>query len=145
MYITELFIKSDELSITATLNKAVEQFKNKVKFGSYPSLDSNYYRVRLVLEGEKEEHVAEAKTFLLNNLPDDSVTQFDRDPLTNAWQKLSALAERKPHIAASLKTIEEALTKYTLGRNLCWVQRWQGLHRYSSHAIRPASEAAETG
>uniref|UniRef100_A0A131XLF0 FAD synthase n=1 Tax=Hyalomma excavatum TaxID=257692 RepID=A0A131XLF0_9ACAR len=114
MYITELFIKSDELSITATLNKAVEKFKNKVKFGSYPSLDSNYYRVRLVLEGEKEEDVAEAKTFLLNNLPDDSVTKFDRDPLTNAWQKLSTLAERKPHVAAALQIIEEAVAKYTL-------------------------------
>ncbi|XP_037562869.1 FAD synthase [Dermacentor silvarum] len=114
MYLTEVFIKSDELSITATLNKAVEQFKNKVKFGSYPTLDSNYYRVRLVLEGEEEEDVAEAKKFLLDNLPADSVTQFDRDPLTNAWQKLSTLAERKPHIAAALKIIEEAVAKYTL-------------------------------
>uniref|UniRef100_G3MTU6 FAD synthase n=1 Tax=Amblyomma maculatum TaxID=34609 RepID=G3MTU6_AMBMU len=118
MYLTELFVKSDELSITAPLNKAVEKFKNKVKFGSYPSLDNNYYRVRLVLEGEREEDVDDAKRFILDNLPVDSVTQFDRDPLANAWQKLCALAERKPNVAASIKIIEEAIEKYTV-EGLC--------------------------
>lgn len=114
MYFTELFVKSDELSITASLNKAVEQFKDKVKFGSYPTLDNNYYRVRLSLEAEREEDVADAKKFLLDELPVDSVTNFDRDPLTDAWQKLSVVAERKPHVAASIKVIEDAIDKYTV-------------------------------
>lgn len=114
MTITELFLNSDEVSITDTLNKAVEQFKGKVKFGSYPSLDNNYYRVRLVLEGDDEGDVTSAKNFLVQNLPANTVTHFDRNPLSNTWEKVSALADKMPHVASAIKIIERAIDRYGL-------------------------------
>lgn len=113
MCILEVFVNTDELSITPSLTRAVEMFKGKVKFGSYPSLDNNYYRVRLVLEGDREEDVAAAKSFLSEELPPNSLTQFDRHPLDNAWEKVSALGAKQPHVASALRIIQEALDKYT--------------------------------
>ncbi|CAN8022022.1 hypothetical protein HPB47_005490 [Ixodes persulcatus] len=112
MTIAELFVNSDEVSITALLNEAAEQFKDKVKIGSYPSLDNNYYRVRLVLEGDSEDDVVGAKNFLIQNLPANTVISFDRYPLNNAWEKVCALANKMPHVASAIKIIEKAIDQY---------------------------------
>ncbi|XP_064455862.1 FAD synthase-like [Ornithodoros turicata] len=109
----ELFLKTDELSITALLNKAVDKFRDKVKFGSYPELDSNYFRVRLVLEAQDASDIENAKSFLLANLPKDSVAKFDRRPLEDAWAKLDATFGKKPHVIDAVRVVEEAISTYT--------------------------------
>lgn len=110
----QLFLKTDEVSITPLLNKAVDKFRNKVKFGSYPELDSNYFRVRLVLEAENALDVENAKLFLLENLPKDSIAKFDRWPIEDAWTKLDTTFGKKPCVVKAIRVIEEAVLKYSL-------------------------------
>lgn len=110
----EVFLKDDEVSITPLLNDTAEKFKGRVKIGSYPQLDNNYYRVRLSLEARNRADIEDVKSFLLKSLPSGSIAQFDHKPLENAWEKLEAVVGKEPHVAITVSTIEKAVRTFTL-------------------------------
>ena len=82
-YTREIYLKSDEWNVAPILNSAVKKFQGQVTFGSYPVLGNNYYSTRITMESTQEAHVNEARCYLSNQLPTESIVQYNQhgDPL----------------------------------------------------------------
>ncbi|KAJ8299630.1 hypothetical protein KUTeg_023690 [Tegillarca granosa] len=98
---SEIYVKTDEVSIAPVLNEVDEKFHRQVVLGSYPDFDHSYYKVKLVLESEKLEHLKEAHQHLVENLPNvySIVNSQNQDEFVAAVKKAVGI-------------IEECLEKY---------------------------------
>ncbi|GAB6030627.1 FAD1 flavin adenine dinucleotide synthetase [Chamberlinius hualienensis] len=122
-----LYITLDELSITSTLNSAVKHFKDRVIFGSYPSVSHSYYRVRITMESEKLSDVLEAKEYLERELPKSSLIEYDTDPVCGAAEKLFSALDNSEHFDAvfhklvkeSVDILMECVTKKYQPSEIC--------------------------
>ncbi|NXC47558.1 FLAD1 synthase, partial [Penelope pileata] len=117
-----IFVAADEVLLAPALDRANAAFRGRVSLGSYPDWASNYYRVKLTLDSESEQQLDEASRFLLAALPPGSVVPFVADCVSPAAAEVYALAESGTalgqKVAAALRTIEEALDRYSLAQ-LC--------------------------
>ncbi|KFM74835.1 FAD synthase, partial [Stegodyphus mimosarum] len=113
-----IHITLDEFSITPLLNEAVQEFKGKVKFGSYPVFSNNYYKVKLTLESLNETFIQEAYNYFKSKLPPGSIVDLKADVLKVAKDDVYALSEHFPAVSSALAVIEEMLKVYSLS-NIC--------------------------
>jgi len=90
-----LYVDSAEIGITPSINAAVEEFKGRVTFGSYPILDNLYYSTRLTMDSVREEDVEAAAQFLTASLPKGSVVHYDSDPVSSASAKIYDLVQKE--------------------------------------------------
>nr|XP_009678867.1 PREDICTED: FAD synthase [Struthio camelus australis] len=88
-----IYVAADEMLIAPVLDQANTSFQGRVSLGSYPDWASNYYRVKLTLDSESEEHLEDAYRFLMEKLPPDVVVPFLTDPVSQAATEVYALAE----------------------------------------------------
>ncbi|XP_055486561.1 LOW QUALITY PROTEIN: FAD synthase-like [Leucoraja erinacea] len=114
----ELLVDADEADIAPALSRAARAFAPAVAVGSYPDWSSNYYRVRVTLDAEREEPLEEAKRFLARSLPPGAIVQPERQPVAAAARHVYRLALSESRlgqkVAAALTVVEEALAKYGL-------------------------------
>ncbi|XP_047905263.1 FAD synthase isoform X1 [Anser cygnoides] len=118
-----IYVAADEVLIAPALDQADAAFRGRVSLGSYPDWASNYYRVKLTLDSESEQHLEEAHRFLMEKLPPGVVVPLVADPVSPAATEVYGLAESAgsalgQKVAAALRTIEEALDRYSLAQ-LC--------------------------
>uniref|UniRef100_A0A8B9CPF7 FAD synthase n=1 Tax=Anser brachyrhynchus TaxID=132585 RepID=A0A8B9CPF7_9AVES len=117
-----VYVAADEVLIAPVLDQANAAFRGRVSLGSYPDWASNYYRVKLTLDSESEQHLEEAHRFLMEKLPPGVVVPLVADPVSPAATEVYGLAESGSalgqKVAAALRTIEEALDRYSLAQ-LC--------------------------
>ncbi|CAG7837215.1 unnamed protein product [Allacma fusca] len=116
-YSNKVYVNRDELSLTPELDKAVEKFKDSVTFGSYPVIGNPYYSTRFTLESSQPGHVESAVQFLHETLPENSVIDFDDQPLVSAGDKVYAIADDPSHslhsvVRQAVEIIEESLEQY---------------------------------
>jgi len=113
----ELFINADEISITTVLNSANECFKDHVTIGSYPDFYNSYYRVKLTLESNSISSIDDVTDYLQQQLPKNSLVEFDTDPVAHAADQVYKIAESSGQFAMKVKqslcVIEEAFGKYS--------------------------------
>ncbi|NXW85849.1 FLAD1 synthase, partial [Alopecoenas beccarii] len=121
-YSRTVYVAADELLIAPVLDQTDAAFKGRVSLGSYPDWASNYYRVKLTLDSESEQDLEEAHSFLLEKLPAGDVVPLVTDCVSPAATEVYGLAESGSalgqKVAAALRTIEEALDRYSLAQ-LC--------------------------
>jgi len=114
----ELFINADEISITPVLNDANECFKDRVTIGSYPDFYNSYYKVKLTLESQSSANIDAVTDFLHSRLPENSLVEFDPDPVAHAADRVYKIADSNDQFAMkvkqSLHIVEEAFGKYSL-------------------------------
>ncbi|POI20857.1 hypothetical protein CIB84_015396 [Bambusicola thoracicus] len=118
-----IYVAADEVQIAPVLDQANASFQGRVSLGSYPDWANNYYRVKLTLDSESEQHLEEAHRFLMEKLPPGVVVPLVIDCVSRAATEVYALAESAgsalgQKVAAALRTIEEALDRYSLAQ-LC--------------------------
>ncbi|XP_048784974.1 FAD synthase isoform X2 [Lagopus muta] len=117
-----IYVAADEVQIAPVLDQANASFQDRVSLGSYPDWANNYYRVKLTLDSESEQHLEEAHGFLMEKLPPGVVVPLVTDCVSRASTDVYALAESGlalgQKVAAALRTIEEALERYSLAQ-LC--------------------------
>jgi len=113
----EVFINSDEFSITPVLNDANERFKDCVTIGSYPDFYNSYYKVKLTLESQSSADIDAVTDFLHTRLPSISFVEFDHNPVTHATDQVYRIADGNDQFAMkvrqSLRVVEEALGQYS--------------------------------
>ncbi|XP_035227525.1 FAD synthase-like isoform X2 [Stegodyphus dumicola] len=113
-----LFVTLDEFSITDILNAAVKEYENRVKFGSYPEIGNEYYQVKLTLEADSKEAVAEAEAFLRSHLPHNTVVGQYSPNSDEALQKFLNICDKEPDIdfikaiEASNAVLQECVNLY---------------------------------
>ncbi|XP_028910511.1 FAD synthase isoform X1 [Ornithorhynchus anatinus] len=121
-HLRQLYVAADEAEIAPVLAAAQRAFAPRVALGSYPDWSSNYYRVRLALDGESEAALEEADGHLRALLPPGAVVPYEPDAVERAGEAVYRLAEAGSplgaKVAASLRTVEEALARYGPAR-LC--------------------------
>ncbi|XP_065714035.1 FAD synthase [Patagioenas fasciata] len=121
-YSRTVYVAADELLIAPALDQTDAAFQGRVSLGSYPDWASNYYRVKLTLDSESEQDLEEAHSFLLEKLPPGVVVPLVTDCVSPAAVEVYGLAESGSalgqKVAAALRTIEEALDRYSLAQ-LC--------------------------
>lgn len=94
----EIHVAKDEMSITPEINKAVDKFKDHVTFGSYPVVDNLYFSTRLTMESLSMERVQDAKNYLIELMPENSVVEnYDQDSVSTAAKKVYAISEDAKH------------------------------------------------
>ncbi|KAF1501567.1 FAD synthase, partial [Eudyptula minor] len=118
-----IYVAADEILITPVLDQADATFQGRVSLGSYPDWANNYYRVKLTLDSESEQDLEEAYHFLMEKLPPHVVVPLVTDCISPAAAEVYGLAESAgsalgQKVAAALRTIEEALDRYSLAQ-LC--------------------------
>ncbi|KAM9623320.1 FAD synthase isoform 1-T1 [Morphnus guianensis] len=117
-----IYVAADEILITPVLDQADATFQGRVSLGSYPDWANNYYRVKLTLDSESEQDLEEAYHFLIEKLPPGVVVPLVTDCVSLAAAEVYGLAESGSalgqKVAAALRTIEEALDRYSLAQ-LC--------------------------
>ncbi|NXL54296.1 FLAD1 synthase, partial [Podilymbus podiceps] len=117
-----IYVAADEIVIAPVLDQADAAFQGRVSLGSYPDWVNNYYRVKLTLDSESEQDLEEAYGFLMENLPPGVVVPLVTDCVSPAAKEVYGLAESGSalgqKVAAALRTIEEALERYSLAQ-LC--------------------------
>uniref|UniRef100_A0A8C3LAR0 FAD synthase n=1 Tax=Chrysolophus pictus TaxID=9089 RepID=A0A8C3LAR0_CHRPC len=117
-----IYVAADEVQIAPVLDQANASFQSRVSLGSYPDWSNNYYRVKLTLDSESEQHLEEAHRFLMEKLPPGVVVPLVTDCVSRASTEVYALAESGlalgQKVAAALRIIEEALDRYSLAQ-LC--------------------------
>ncbi|GCC45748.1 hypothetical protein chiPu_0029737, partial [Chiloscyllium punctatum] len=97
----ELLVDAEEAAIAPALERAQRRFagagaepnrhRRHVSLGSYPDWTSNYFRVKVRLDGESEEEVREARDFLLETLPAGSVVAPETEPVAVSAREVYAL------------------------------------------------------
>ncbi|XP_035751295.1 FAD synthase, partial [Egretta garzetta] len=121
-YSRTIYVAADEILITPALDQAVATFQGRVSLGSYPDWANNYYRVKLTLDSESEQDLEESHRFLVEKLPPGVVVPLVTDCVSPAAVEVYGLAESGSalgqKVAAALRTIEEALDRYSLAQ-LC--------------------------
>ncbi|KAH3886073.1 FAD synthase-like [Dreissena polymorpha] len=116
----ELYVTADEISIANVLNKCDEKYKKHVTLGSYPDFINSYYKVKLTLESESKEHIESSFAFLQEHLPEDSIVQYEKNPVAVAVDKVYGIVESAntdPYtekVRKAVQTFEEALKRYRL-------------------------------
>jgi len=113
----EVFLNTDEFSITHVLNAANERFRDCVTIGSYPDYYNSYYKVKVTLESESSANVDTVMDFLRERLAANSFVEFDHNPVSHADDKVYQIADGDDHFAAkvrrSLHIAEEAFSQYS--------------------------------
>uniref|UniRef100_A0A8B9J325 FAD synthase n=1 Tax=Amazona collaria TaxID=241587 RepID=A0A8B9J325_9PSIT len=115
-----VYVAADETLIAPALDQVNAAFQGRVSLGSYPDWASNYYRVKLMLDSESEQDLEEAHHFLMEKLPPGIVVPLVTDCIAPAATEVYGLAESGSalgqKVAAALRTIEEALERYSLAQ-----------------------------
>jgi len=110
----ELFFESDEISLTASLNKIVNTHSS-VSFGSYPTWTNQYYKTKITVEASDSSSVDTAIADLKEKM---MPINFDPSPTKNAYQKILNFARETDDqllseaIKKSINVIEECFTRY---------------------------------
>lgn len=110
-----LYLTVDEMSIAAQLTQINNQFGN-VTIGSYPEWNSNYYKVRIVLESNDVKNLDKCEHALTNSLPAGALIDYDPSPLHNPCAELEKICDehlQKP-VKDALAVCREALSRYKL-------------------------------
>lgn len=93
-----IYVAKDEMSITPEINKAVDKYKDHVSFGSYPVVDNLYFSTRLTMESMSPEYVHEARNYLIQLMPENTVVHnYDQDPVSTASKKVYGIAADAKH------------------------------------------------
>ncbi|XP_015740042.1 FAD synthase isoform X2 [Coturnix japonica] len=95
-----IYVAADEVQIAPVLDQANVGFRGRVSLGSYPDWANNYYRVKLTLDSESEQHLEEAHCFLMEKLPPGVVVPLVTDCVSRAATEVYALAESGTAVAA---------------------------------------------
>uniref|UniRef100_T1J278 FAD synthase n=1 Tax=Strigamia maritima TaxID=126957 RepID=T1J278_STRMM len=85
----EMFLNLEEYEIITSLDKAIEFFHNKVRFGTYPAVNrQDYYKAKLTMESGVKQNLQEAFSFLQNEFPLGSVVFYRENVVQNAGLQL---------------------------------------------------------
>lgn len=123
-YTRDIFVRSDEVSITGVLNDTNAKFKDSVMIGSYPDFYNSYYKVKLSLESPDNLQIDALCNFLKENLPENALVDYDGNPLHQLEDKVynlhcqikdKSFSER---LMLSLRVIEDSLQCYG-SKQLC--------------------------
>ncbi|XP_072137881.1 FAD synthase isoform X1 [Mobula birostris] len=118
----ELFVDAEETRIAPVLQEAHRRFGHQVGLGSYPAWGSNFYRVKVTLDSDREEPLEEAHRFLAAHLPPGSIVPLEKDPVAVSAHNVYQLAQSESRlgrkVSAALRTLENALAQYSLSE-LC--------------------------
>jgi len=95
-----IYVAADEVQIAPVLDQANASFQGRVSLGSYPDWANNYYRVKLTLDSESEQHLEEAHRFLMEKLPPGVVEPLVIDCVSRAAAEVYDLAESGTAAAA---------------------------------------------
>ncbi|PRD20716.1 UNVERIFIED_CONTAM: flad1 [Trichonephila clavipes] len=114
-----LYVQVIEFNITEVLNKAVKEYKETVKFGSYPDVDNKYYQVKLTLEADSENALVEAEAFLRSHLPPNSIVGHHPPNSYEALQLLLNIYkvnddDLKNCVTKSSKVLKECFGRYSI-------------------------------
>uniref|UniRef100_A0A2D4N3L3 FAD synthase n=1 Tax=Micrurus spixii TaxID=129469 RepID=A0A2D4N3L3_9SAUR len=119
-YTREIYVNVEETRIASVLNDANTKFWPRTNLGSYPDWVSNYHRVKLILDSDSEADLDEVHAFLMEHLPQGVVVPLIANPVSRAATDVYGLAESGSplgqKVAASLRTVEEGLEKYSLSK-----------------------------
>merc|ERR1712227_600843 len=114
-YTKEAFCTTDELSLTATLNKIV-QTHSGVIFGSYPTWTNQYYKTKITLESQDQEFVDAAFSEIEEKM---KPINFDPSPTENAYDKIKEFIDRaddyqfKDDLNKAIEIVEDCFKKYS--------------------------------
>ncbi|ESO07761.1 hypothetical protein HELRODRAFT_76281 [Helobdella robusta] len=119
-----IYLDENEYSITHIINEANQKFGSNVALGSYPKFHNNYYKVCLTLESPSKDDLDNCMTFFLKKLQHCLVTDYDRDPILNASDKVYNICQRIvshkfdaefcEKLSNSLKILEKCFNSYKL-------------------------------
>jgi len=110
----EVYCASDELSLTATLNKIVQTHPS-VTFGSYPSWTNQYYKTKITLESQDQKFVDAAFSEIEEKM---NPIHFDPSPAENAYDKIKEFIDKtddnqfKEHLNKAIDVVEDCFKKY---------------------------------
>ncbi|XP_067878854.1 FAD synthase [Heterodontus francisci] len=114
----EVFVNAEETAITPVLDEAHRRFGRQLSLGSYPDWTSNYYRVKLTLDSDREGPLEEALHFLVEQLPAGTIVPLEKDPVAVSMRDVYNLAQSESRlgqkVAVALRTVEDALAQYSL-------------------------------
>lgn len=115
-----IYLGLDEVSITDAIDGAVAQFRERVRFGSYPNVSNNYYKVRITMESD-EKGIDEAEAYLQNVFPQGAIVQYDSDPITNAGKLLYDRVAKEPEgaLAHCVRMLEDCLNNRYKPSEIC--------------------------
>lgn len=117
----EIYVEKDEVSIAAVLNEFADKYRRVIALGSYPDFTNSFYKVKLTLESNNADVLCQAKQGLINKLPQGSVVNFDKDPVTNAADRVYSILQSNTvdkqfcdKLQHSINIIEQSLERYRL-------------------------------
>ncbi|GIZ02256.1 FAD synthase [Caerostris extrusa] len=114
---TKLYIRVTEFDVTQILNEIVKEFKDTVRFGSYPDVENEYYQVKLTVEADCFSALMDAEGYLRSHLPQNCIVGPHPPSSVEALEALFEIGghnqELAEIVANSLKILEDCFKKYS--------------------------------
>ncbi|KAF5397298.1 Flavin adenine dinucleotide synthetase 1, partial [Paragonimus heterotremus] len=111
-----LYVTQEETQIAVFLSGLAEKYNEALSVGSYPTIDNNYYRVRVVLDSLDEKILAVAFQEAKEYFASDTVA-YEPDPVANAKEAVYSLLRDgtvfSGRVAKAIGIIEAALKQFT--------------------------------
>lgn len=114
--VRELYLSIDEMSIAGKLTDISKQYAGRVTIGSYPEWQSNYFKLKLVLECDHCDSLDECVTTLRESLPANCILDYNNDPMVKPMEGLNNLltGNLSQPLQEAIDTLTEALQRYKL-------------------------------
>lgn len=112
-----LYLKKNEIHLHENLTKIAEKYDEAgVTIGSYPVLDSNYFKTKLIVESSSNECGDNAYRDLISAFSD-FIVNCDEAPWANSNEKLKVFCDTQPEefcrkIREAMETIDKVLNEY---------------------------------
>lgn len=116
--VEEILVNSDETAIADVLRSCQDRFlPSGVSVGSYPDIENNYYKVRVIIESRNPAMSAEALKFLERSLlPNVIVKNFVKIPVAlqgkDVYQCPNFSLTLQSKLNNSINVIKDALSRY---------------------------------
>lgn len=116
--VEEILVNSGEGVIAEVLRSCQDKYLPLgVSIGSYPDIENNYYKVKVIIESRSPDSTAEAVGFLERLLPPNAIVKnFVRIPVTlqgkDVYQCPNFSLNLRSKVDNSIKIIKEALSRY---------------------------------
>ncbi|ELT90649.1 hypothetical protein CAPTEDRAFT_220999 [Capitella teleta] len=121
-FVHEVYLGLDEVAVAGILNTVDAKFKDRVTLGSYPDFYNSYYKVKLTMEAEDQQSLQDCVAFLKEHLPQDSVVEYDKDPVGNAAKNIYGIVNSDDqsrmavNVRSAVKVIEKCFDDYPLDK-----------------------------
>lgn len=116
--VTEILVNVNEVVIANILRSCQDKFQPLgVMVGSYPDIENNYYKVKVVIESRSSATTARALDFIKQSLsPNDIVVNYVNNPMAlegeDVYQCPNFSSTLRSKIDNAINIIKEALSRY---------------------------------